>query len=87
MSKNVIYGMRVQDHCANEEDHNFIGFLIVDGKRLTETEEPIQHPEDKLTDQEFITNFLTTKREEFIHQAYVCGVIETKKVSEWFKSL
>ena len=79
--------MRVQDHCANEEDHNFIGFLIVDGARLTETGEPIQLREDKLTDQEYINNFLTTKREEFIHQAYVCGVIETKKVSEWFKSL
>ena len=87
MSKNVIYGMRVEDNFVNDEDHNFIGFLIVDGKRLTETDEPIQLPEDKLTDQEFITNFLTSKREEFIHQAYVCGVIETKKVSEWFKSL
>ena len=79
--------MRVEDNFVNDEDHNFIGFLIVDGKRLTETDEPIQLPEDKLTDQEFITNFLTSKREEFIHQAYVCEVIETKKVSEWFKSL
>jgi hypothetical protein len=87
MSKNTIYGMRVQDHCVNEDDHNFIGFLVIDGARLTETEEPIQHPEDKLTDQEYINDFLTSKREEFIHQAYVCGVIETKKVSEWFKSL
>jgi hypothetical protein len=87
MSKNAIYGMRVQDHCVNDEDHNFIGFLIVDGARLTETEEPFELPEDKLTDQEYINDFLTSKREEFIHQAYVCGVIETKKVSEWFKSL
>lgn len=87
MSKNAVYGMRVQDNFVNDEDYNFIGFLIVDGARLVEIDEPIQLPNDKLTDQEFITNFLTSKREEFIHQAYVCEVIETKKVSEWFKSL
>jgi len=83
MSKNAIYGCQVD----TENDYNFYGFLIVDGAKAESTVEPILLPEDKWQDQEFITNLLTSKRTEFIDNGYECGALETKKVSEWAKSL
>lgn len=83
MSKNAVYGYRMDD----EDDYNFYGFLVEDGSRLEATDEPIRIPEDKQSDQEFITDLLIKKRDDFIHQAYVCGPIKTKKISEWVKSL
>lgn len=91
MSKiqNAVYGWRVpdKDYYDGAEDCNFQGFLVVDGAKAESTVEPIQIPKDKYSDQEFITNILTSKRAEFIDNGYECGAIETKKESEWFKSL
>lgn len=85
--RNAAFGMRAHDKDYDTDDCNFHGFLIVDGAKAEDTVEPIQLPKDKWSDQEFITSILTSKREEFIHDGYECGVIETKKMSEWIKSL
>jgi hypothetical protein len=85
MNSNAIYGLTLHDEESYSKDCNFFGFLVIEGSRLEAIEGDVILPEDKQTDQEFIIDLLSSKRSELINKGYDCGLIETKKMSEWAK--